>query len=113
MTHSAEAARQLLSKRREDLSERLGTVESSRQRFFASASPDEEERARKRENDPVLDRLAEVTRRELLQVHRALHRIDAGLYGVCERCGREIGEARLHVVPEATRCSVCSSKLAA
>jgi RNA polymerase-binding transcription factor DksA len=109
MATPAETAKQFLTSRCQDLAERLSSVESSRQRFFATAAPDPEERARKRENDPVLDRLAEVTRQELRQVYRALQRIDAGYYGVCERCGKAIGAARLQIVPEATRCSACSA----
>jgi DnaK suppressor protein len=32
-----------------------------------------------------------------------------GAYGVCESCGRQIGEERLSAVPEATRCITCQA----
>jgi len=35
------------------------------------------------------------------QIEMALERMDAGTYGVCERCGREIDFARLQAAPAA------------
>ncbi len=49
------------------------------------------------------------TRDELAQVATALSRVDAGTYGVCERCGTPIPEARLEVRPQATTCVACAS----
>jgi RNA polymerase-binding transcription factor DksA len=37
----------------------------------------------------------------------ALDRIDAGTYGKCERCGKDIPEERLKAVVYATRCVSC------
>jgi DnaK suppressor protein len=37
----------------------------------------------------------------------ALDRLDAGTYGVCERCGKEIPEERLKAIIYATRCVAC------
>jgi RNA polymerase-binding protein DksA len=42
--------------------------------------------------------------RLLGQVDAALRRIEAGTYGKCDACGREIDEARLEAVPYATLC---------
>lgn len=41
---------------------------------------------------------------ELMEVRDALKRIDAGTYGICEVCGREIDSARLDAVPETRYC---------
>jgi len=38
------------------------------------------------------------------QIERALAKIDDGTFGVCERCGREIGEERLRARPWALLC---------
>jgi RNA polymerase-binding transcription factor DksA len=38
----------------------------------------------------------------------AAARIDAGTYGTCERCGREIGAARLAARPDARDCVDCA-----
>ncbi|MEU2204184.1 TraR/DksA C4-type zinc finger protein [Microbacterium oleivorans] len=56
-----------------------------------------------------VDALRASTRDELTQVATALARVDAGTYGVCERCGRPIPEARLEVRPQATMCVACAS----
>lgn len=41
----------------------------------------------------------------------ALYRVDAGTYGVCERCGSAISPKRLAAVPEATACVPCQEAL--
>jgi len=46
-------------------------------------------------------------RQMLLQVQEALGRLEAGTYGNCKRCGRQIGSARLRVLPSATLCVPC------
>ena len=49
--------------------------------------------------------------RDLLeQGERALSRIDAGTYGVCESCGEPIGKARLQAFPQATLCVTCKQR---
>ena len=44
------------------------------------------------------------------QGDRALARIDAGTYGVCESCGQPIGKARLQAFPRATLCVTCKQR---
>jgi DnaK suppressor protein len=46
----------------------------------------------------------------VLQTERALARIDAKSYGMCEECGSPIGKARLQVFPRATLCMICKQK---
>jgi RNA polymerase-binding transcription factor DksA len=46
----------------------------------------------------------------VLQTERALARIDAKSYGMCEECGAPIGKARLQVFPRATLCMICKQK---
>jgi DnaK suppressor protein len=41
---------------------------------------------------------------ELAAVEAAIQRIDAGTYGVCEVCGKEIAEGRLEAKPAARYC---------
>jgi len=54
--------------------------------------------------------LAESLKETLSDVERALSKLDAGTYGACELCGKEIGEARLEAIPAARRCITCASK---
>jgi DnaK suppressor protein len=41
---------------------------------------------------------------ELAEVERALGRLDAGSYGICEACGKPIDDTRLEARPEARLC---------
>lgn len=46
----------------------------------------------------------------LAQNERAIVRIDAGTYGVCESCQRPIGKERLQAFPRATLCVACKQR---
>ena len=50
------------------------------------------------------------TRDLLEQTEKALARIDAGSYGVCESCGQPIGKARLMAFPRAVLCVTCKQR---
>lgn len=64
-------------------------------------------KAYEREHELVLTQNA----RDLLdQTERALGRIDAGTYGVCESCGKAIGKARLLAFPRAILCVECKQR---
>lgn len=64
------------------------------------------------EQAPLQDlRAAEI--RELSEVDAALHRLDLGTYGRCERCGAAIGALRLHAMPAARLCVRCINEQAA
>ncbi|MFC8709189.1 TraR/DksA C4-type zinc finger protein [Streptomyces sp. NPDC057197] len=54
--------------------------------------------------------LAANARETLTQTERALDRLDAGTYGVCENCGNPIGKARMQAFPRATLCVECKQK---
>ena len=43
------------------------------------------------------------------EIDRALAKMDAGTYGVCERCGHPIPKARLKALPYAALCVACKS----
>jgi len=42
-------------------------------------------------------------------IRRALERLDAGTYGICERCSADIAEARLEARPVVRTCIDCAS----
>ncbi|WP_073936560.1 TraR/DksA family transcriptional regulator [Streptomyces sp. CB02400] len=54
--------------------------------------------------------LAANAREMLTQFERALQRLDAGTYGLCENCGDPIGKARMQAFPRATLCVECKQK---
>ena len=97
---------------RAELEERLATLQarlaSIKQDVTKSHSGDSAEQAQERENDEVVDAIGNETAQSIRGIQAALARIDDGTYGVCSRCGEDIGEARLRAVPEATRCVNCA-----
>jgi DnaK suppressor protein len=52
----------------------------------------------------------ERSRVRLDELDAALDRVGAGTYGRCEICGREIGAARLEVLPAARLCIDCATR---
>jgi DnaK suppressor protein len=92
-----------LAKAASDMAERL----TDAVRDAGDDSADAGTKAFEREHELALNQNA----RDLLdQGERALARIDAGTYGVCESCGRAIGKARLLAFPRATLCVECKQR---
>ncbi len=63
----------------------------------------------------TLDREVDYTLEEnsehvLAEIDAALERIEAGTFGKCESCGKEIPEERLEALPYATQCIDCRRK---
>lgn len=108
VARSRAGTRALLQARHDELDDRLQRIERDRRRLVQPLPQDFADQAIVRENDEVLDRLAEATAVDLAQVARALVRFDAGLYGQCERCGVRLERERLAVRPEATFCRDCA-----
>ena len=54
--------------------------------------------------------LVEQARARLAEVDAALARLDAGRYGICERCGQPIAPGRLEVRPTARLCIDCADR---
>ena len=44
-------------------------------------------------------------------IKAALIRINKGKYGVCQKCGKDIPQARLKIIPESAYCIDCEKKL--
>jgi RNA polymerase-binding transcription factor DksA len=56
------------------------------------------------------ERLAAELREALDEVDAALKRLEDGTYGICEVCGKPIGEPRLEAKPAARLCIVDAAK---
>lgn len=100
-----QSVRKKLETRLDRLVARTAAIEKD---LRALSNPDSQERVTERENDQVLERLADSERRHMAQVRRALARIASGDYDKCEKCGEAVGENRQAALPEATRCIGCS-----
>ncbi|OFW68389.1 MAG: hypothetical protein A2Y74_00310 [Actinobacteria bacterium RBG_13_63_9] len=60
----------------------------------------------------TLDREIDLTLKDnaqaaLAQIDRALHKLEDGSYGRCDKCGKPIGGGRLAIAPFATLCVEC------
>lgn len=107
----AREAAAALAKRRDELAAELGVMTT------IERDPDAVVSFGKRVGDgttEAVDRLNRVgTAKELeamlRDVERALVKIDEGTYGICDRCGRLISEARLEARPWSVRCVDCAA----
>jgi DnaK suppressor protein len=103
-----------LRERQTELQARLARLEGEAQEFDEDSRP-------KYSNHPadeavaLLDRagrdaVARVLMDDIVQVDRALERLAAGSYGLCDDCGQMIPPKRLEARPTATLCVSCQSK---
>lgn len=98
--------KRLLEERKARLEELLGRVEVSARRQFDKSL---EEQAIQRENEAILTKIDDNLNFEYLEVNRALERIAAGEYGICENCGAEITLKRLEAIPQTSVCIDCAN----
>ncbi|MEV6520396.1 TraR/DksA C4-type zinc finger protein [Longispora sp. NPDC051575] len=71
---------------------------------FAGDAADLAEAAASQQTGNIeIDRAA----RRVAELRAALDRLEAGTYGACERCARQIDAARLEVLPAARTCVSC------
>ncbi|QGX97736.1 TraR/DksA family transcriptional regulator [Roseovarius faecimaris] len=99
------AKKQSLEARRAELTAHLSDVEHS----LDEAPPkDWEDRASERQGDEVLESLGHVEMAELRRIDAALERIEAGTYGECQKCGEDISEERLDLLPDTPFCKNCA-----
>lgn len=93
---------------RNTLESRLADLGSgNRDALAIESSPDELDRIQHAsERDYAMGNLERNSSR-LREVRQALHRIDAGTFGVCVECDGNIKPKRLAAVPWAAACIVC------
>lgn len=94
----------LLNRLRE-LGVRLNGIEDA---LEAPHSKDWEEAAVEREDEEVLERLGQSGQAEIARIKSALARLESGDYGICVKCGEEISEKRLELLPDAAACVKCA-----
>ena len=94
-----------LEARLADLGARLENIEAE---LDSHSSRDWEELATERESDEVLEGMGHSGQQEIRAISAALERIESGDYGFCVKCGAEIGDARLDVLPYTPFCRNCA-----
>ena len=87
-----------------DRDERDSLSEASGENAYRDHMADQGSATFERELDMTLEENARVS---LNEVNAALGRIEAGTYGVCDRCSAEIPVGRLEAHPTAAMCIAC------
>jgi DnaK suppressor protein len=77
----------------------------------ADEIPDPSDRATVEEERSWSLRLADRDRKLIGKLQDALSRIEDGTFGLCTRCGRAIGAARLRARPMTDLCIACKTEL--
>jgi DnaK suppressor protein len=72
--------------------------------------PDPTDRAALETDRNFLLRIRDRERKLIEKIKEALDRIDSGRFGICEVCGKDIGEERLMARPVTTLCIECKKK---
>jgi DnaK suppressor protein len=57
-----------------------------------------------------LDMVAAALGQQVMRLQEAVDRFDAGRYGQCDSCGKQIPKARLEFLPWATHCVPCQER---
>jgi RNA polymerase-binding protein DksA len=104
------ADREATSVRREQLAQVVAEIRAAQSDVATDDEHDPEGAtiAYERERTAALVAQAE---QQLAEVDRALSRLEAGSYGICENCGNEISQARLEARPVVRTCITCATKL--
>lgn len=66
--------------------------------------------ANKAYSKELMLQLSDTERGMIFAVDEALARLDAGVFGICQNCGNEIGVPRLNAVPWARYCIHCQER---
>jgi RNA polymerase-binding transcription factor DksA len=101
-------AREKLLARGALLTERIQRVKADLRREHEPLPLDPPDAASVRENDDVLLAIEKSAYAEISRIEAALERMEAGTFGLCEECGKEIEAARFVALPDATRCKTCA-----
>ncbi len=101
-----EVRKDQLEKRLAELNARLNRIE---QELDQPVSAQFGEQAIEREEDEVLEDLGQAGLQEMRMIEAALRRIAKGTYGTCVKCGDDISEERLNVLPHTPLCRNCAT----
>jgi DnaK suppressor protein len=108
-----EALRRRLLEERERLTREISELDADLSESLEDSSEESPYDQHMAETAAVtLDREIDLTLQEnaragLAQIDRALHKLENGSYGLCDKCGKPIGEGRLLIAPFATLCVDC------
>lgn len=65
---------------------------------------------REQEGHNLIEAEVETLQQRVNDIGEALDRIEQGRYGYCSKCGKQIPDGRLQLIPEAKFCVDCESQ---
>nr|WP_319251890.1 TraR/DksA family transcriptional regulator [uncultured Celeribacter sp.] len=102
-----ERRRVQLEARKSELAQRLMEIDAE---LDSHQSKDWDDAAIEQEADEVLEGMGASGKAEMAMIDAALARMDSGDYGICARCGDEISDKRLDVLPYTPVCMTCATQ---
>ncbi len=102
--------REILTKRQQEIMSAAIVTKERGMGFSTDDLPDEVDLASSESDQSMNLRLRDRERVLFKKIEKALKKMDAGEYGVCERCGEEIGLKRLEARPVTDLCIRCKEE---
>lgn len=106
-TKGYDAYRERLVQQRADIMSMYEKDVRAGQESTDEGTEDIVDRANNSYNRELMFSLSDNERQRLLDIDKALVRLDEGAYGRCSNCGTEIAEKRLEAVPWTRHCIDC------
>ena len=104
---------ELLIKERNSIIQKANKTLAEESTLDVAEMPDEIDQASAEYNQSFIFRLRDREKYYLGKIDKALRKIEAGLFGICEECGEEIDIERLNIRPVTTFCIRCKETLEA
>jgi len=100
---------QLLSLR-DEMTQRIKAIDKDLHHEEHAIEKDFAEQATQLENDEVLNSLEHEAKATVMEIDKALLRMENNTFGICVECNKEINEQRLNIAPYSSLCINCAEK---
>ncbi len=101
--------KETLTKRREDMFNRISALEGELRTLETMKEPELEEQAQDIKLARIMALIDDNEKRQIEEIDWALRKIATGVYGACESCNKEISYKRLKAVPATRLCKRCAT----
>lgn len=105
-----EKLQEKLIEKKQELSSELSEIYNESKSVESGIAQDVGDKAESSYTKEFLLSLTETERVQLLMIDDALKRIQRGVYGYCQKCGKKIELKRLNAIPWTHHCIECQQK---
>ena len=102
--------KRILLEKKERIVHKLSTFINESKEVESNVSQDVVDKAESSYTKEFLLSLSDTERSHLLLIDEALRRLEKDSFGVCQLCGKEIGEKRIEALPWTPYCIICQEK---